>query len=228
MAVIDAVAKRYWLLVRLFSVSLLTVVLFGEEAVPADSLIQKVEHRYNGAQTLTVNFVESYSILGHPRPPESGALTLRKQGKMRWDYSEPKGKLFISDGKNIFLYTARDNRVEKVALKNTEDMRAPLAFLLGRLDMKKEFQGLQVRNEGGATWLSASAKSERLPYASVNMQIGKEGEIQQLKVVGRDESLTSFWFSDERLNPPVALSLFHFEPPPGADVVNSIDTSSAQ
>jgi outer membrane lipoprotein carrier protein len=202
--------------------------MFPQTAKTADALIQKVQQRYNGAQTLSVNFVENFTILGHPRPPESGTLTLRKQGKMRWDYSEPKGKLFISDGKSVFLYTARDNRVEKIPLKNTEDMRAPLAFLLGRLDMKKEFRDFQVRDEQGAVWLDATAKTDLLPYASVDMQIGENGEIQQLKVVGRDESVTAFRFSNERLNPPVSPALFHFDPPSGAEVVDSIDAASSQ
>ena len=65
---------------------------------------------------------------------------LRKPGKMRWDYSQPKGKLFVSDGKFLWLYTPDENRVEKMKLKESEDMRAPLAFLLGKLDFDKEFQ----------------------------------------------------------------------------------------
>ena len=63
-----------------------------------DEIIARVQDRYNSARTLSVHFVENYSILGHPRPAEFGTLTLRKQGKMRWDYSRPEGKLFISDG----------------------------------------------------------------------------------------------------------------------------------
>ena len=100
-------------------------------AATTDELIRRVETRYNAAQTLSVEFVENYNMQGHPRPPEEGKLTLRKERKMRWDYARPAGKLFISDGKTVYLYSAVENRVEKMPLKNTEDMRAPLAFLLG-------------------------------------------------------------------------------------------------
>ena len=222
------VAKRYGVFARLLTVSLMPGLLLSQTGKAVTTLIEKVERRYNGAQTLSVDFIENFAILGHSRPPESGTLTLRKQGKMRWDYTEPKGKLFISDGKDVFLYTGKDNRVEKIPLKNTEDMRAPLAFLLGRLDMKKEFRDIRVRDEEGQVWLDAAAKSDRLPYATVNMQIGEDGSIRQLKVLGRDESVTSFRFSNERLNPPVSSGAFHFEPPPGAEVVDSIDAASSQ
>ncbi|HMF75380.1 MAG TPA: outer membrane lipoprotein carrier protein LolA [Bryobacteraceae bacterium] len=189
---------------------------------PADDLIKQVQQRYNGARTLSVDFVETYSMQGHERQPEAGTLTLRKQGKMRWDYSRPAGKLFVSDGKSVYLYTAADNRVEKVPLKDTEDMRAPLAFLLGRLDMRKEFRDFTTRPGEGGMWLDATAKTDRLPYGKVQMLITAEGSIQQLKVVGRDESELNFRFSEERLNPPVPETRFRFVIPPGAEVVDSV------
>jgi outer membrane lipoprotein carrier protein len=193
-----------------------------EAGVTANDLIRQVQDRYNKARTLAIHFEESYSIQGHPRPTEAGELVLKKQGKMRWDYARPKGKLFISDGKEVYLYTAEENRVEKVPLKDTEDMRAPLAFLLGRLDMKKEFRDFQVRPGSGGTWLNASAKNDRVPYESVDMLISPDGAVRQLKVRGRDESLLSFAFENEKLNPQLSDSLFHFTIPPGAEIVEAI------
>lgn len=193
----------------------------------ADKLIKKVQDRYNGAHTLSVHFVENYSLLGHPRTPEAGILTLRKQGKMRWDYTRPEGKLFISDGKEVYLYTASDNRVEKVPLKDTEDMRAPLAFLLGRLDMKKEFRDFTTRaGDDGGEWLDATANTDRLPYEKIEMLVTPDGSISTLKVVGRDQSLLSYTFTDEKLNPILKNNLFHFQVPPGAQVVDAVDYKS--
>ena len=194
----------------------------------ADGLINKVQSRYNGARTLSVDFVETYGVLGHERAPEAGTLTLRKQGKMRWDYTRPAGKVFVSDGKNVFLYTARDNRVEKVPLKDTEDMRAPLAFLLGRLDMKKEFGAFSVRSEPTGEWLDAAAKNDRVPYKSVQMLIAADGSIRSLRVEGRDESQLAFSFAGEKINPPVDERLFHFTIPSGAEVVDSVEFKSQE
>ena len=209
-------------MIRLAGLLSLACMLVAAEP-DADGLIKKVQNRYNGARTLSVSFVEDYSVLGHDRPPEAGTLTLRKQGKMRWDYTRPVGKTFVSDGKNVFLYTAGDNRVEKVPLKDTEDMRAPLAFLLGRLDMKKEFGGFNVRSGEGGDWLDASAKNDRMPYRDVQMLIAPDGSIRVLKVAGRDESLLSFSFANEKLNPPVNDNEFHFTIPAGAEVVDSVE-----
>ncbi len=194
----------------------------GRAGQTADSLIKKVESRYNRAKTLSVEFVEHYSILGRSRPPEAGHLTLRKQGKMRWDYTRPAGKVFVSDGKTVFLYTAADNRVEKIPMKETEDMRAPLAFLLGHLDMSKEFRNFETRADRRGEWLTAQAKNDRVPYKNIDMLIGTGGEIEELRVIGRDESTLWFSFSNERLNPPAPNDLFKFSIPPGAEVVDVI------
>jgi outer membrane lipoprotein carrier protein len=216
--------RRQFNMYRLVGLLLLGSFRIFADSLPqsTDHLISEVQKRYNGAKTLSVRFVESYAIEGHKRRPEAGVLTLRKQGKMRWDYTEPKGKLFVSDGKNVFLYTSEDNRVEKVPLKDTEDMRAPLAFLLGHLDMKKEFGGFETHSGNGGTWLDASAKSDRVPYKSVEMLIAPNASIRQLKVMGRDESTLDFAFSDEQLNPPVDDAFFHFTVPSGAEVVNAV------
>ena len=108
---------------------------------------------------------------------------------MRWDYLRPAGKLFISDGKTVYLYSAAENRVEKMPLRETDDMRAPLAFLLGRLDMKKEFQDFTARPERWRSWLTARSKNDRTPYDKIEMLVAPDGEVKGLKVAGRDQSL---------------------------------------
>jgi len=142
---------------------------FAEIAV--NDLIRRTEDRYNGARTLRLHFVEHFTVAGRMRPAESGVLTLQKQGKMRWQYEQPAGKLFVVDGKEIYLYTAWDNRVEKMPLRSTEDMRAPLAFLLGHLDLRKEFRDFRTRSAADGQWLDATAKNERVPYERATAMI---------------------------------------------------------
>ncbi len=222
-----ALSKRTQGLKRLSSVFrtvfglALAVSLWAGERTP-DQLIRQVEQRYNATRTLRVQFDEQLTIEGRRRPLESGTVTLQKPGKMRWDYARPAGKLFISDGKAVYLYTAGDNRVEKFRLRDTEDMRAPLAFLLGHLDLKKEFRNFTMRPDTDGAWLAASAKSDRVPYERVEMLIAVDGAIRKLNVAARDNSAMAFQFSNEVLNPATNPKLFHFDLPPGAEVVDSV------
>jgi outer membrane lipoprotein carrier protein len=191
----------------------------GANAIDLKDLLKGVEKRYNRAQTLQVQFDEAYSVQGRPRKGETGRLTLRKPGRMRWDYTSPPGKLFVSDGKDVYLYTPDSNRVEKSKLKASDDMRAPLAFLLGKLDFSKEFRDFEYRPIGANVLLIAKPKSNILPYDKVEMLITPEYAIQRLMVAGQDGSILSFQFTDERLNPSVDDALFKFQMPPGATMV---------
>ena len=49
------------------------------------AIADKVDQRYNRIQTLEAQFAETYSGAGLTRM-ESGTLTLKKPGRMRWDY----------------------------------------------------------------------------------------------------------------------------------------------
>src|SRR6185437_5283464 len=190
-------------------------------AMAADSdishILKGIENRYNHARTLRVSFSESYALPGRSRRTESGELFLRKPGKMRWQYTDPAGKLFISDGKFIYSYTPDTNRAEKSKVKETQDMRLPLAFLLGRLDFKKDFREFDAKPEGENTFITALPKSNDLQYRKVAFLVAPDYRIRRLIVTGQDHSVLEFTFTGETINPPVNDAMFKFVPPPGAE-----------
>jgi len=202
----------------------LVVCLLAAAAQAADPALETflngVELRYNRAKTLKVVFHESYTATGHPRQTESGDLTLRKPGRMRWDYSTPIGKLFLSDGKDVYLYTPDAHRVERMKLKESDDMRAPLAFLLGKLDFQREFRDFIVSPQAPFWKITAKAKSDKLPYEHIEMLIATDYSIQRLIITGQDNSILDFQFEREQVNPTVNDALFKFQMPPGATLVN--------
>ena len=199
----------------------LTAVLATAGDSPTARLLKAVENRYNRAQTLQVKFAETYSGLGQGARTEAGILYLRKPGRMRWEYTQPAGKLFISDGKDVYLYLPGEHRVEKMPLKATEDMRAPLAFLLGKLNFEREFQNIQTRPEGDGSLVTADPKSESLPYSKVEFLVSSTFTIRKLHIVGQDQSILDFIFYDEKLNPALANTKFQFHSPPGAEVMET-------
>jgi outer membrane lipoprotein carrier protein len=201
-------------------IGLLAVSAFAGDAA-VDALLKGVETRYNRAKTLQVLFHEEYTPPGRAKRTESGRLTLRKPGKMRWDYDQPKGKLFVSDGKYLWLYTPLENRAERMKLKESDDMRAPLAFLLGKLDFQKEFRNLQAKAEGAGMRITAEPKTDNLPYSAVEFVVDAEQRIQLVKVTGFDHSILEFHFEAEKMDPTLDAKLFQFQVPKGAKLVEA-------
>jgi outer membrane lipoprotein carrier protein len=185
-------------------------------------MLKAVQDRYNRARTVQVLFQQTYTMRGRVSRTESGELSLRKPGRMRWQYDSPKGKLFLSDGKQMYLYTPASNQVQRMKVRDSQDMRAPLAFLLGSLDFWRDFQRFVSRPENSDVRLTAEPKSDQAPYTEVEFVVTPSYEIRYLRVTGQDQSIMEFRFTAEKLNLPLAESLFRFVPPPGAEVVEGV------
>ena len=183
-----------------------------------NALLLRVENRYNRAKTLQVLFSQRYLRPGVGQKIESGTLELRKPGRMRWDYQKPAGKLAVSDGKFLYLYDPEQNQAQRFEMKETEDMRAPLAFLLGKLHFQKEFKNIQGRPDGAGTRIVAEPLNDNLPYSAVEFVVTPEGRIEEVKVTSFDRSVQDYTFADEKLNPPLSDRLFQFQLPPGAQL----------
>lgn len=198
-----------------------TLALWLATAAPGnlDSLLKAVENRYNHAQSLKLQFTQTYKTPRRGDQTESGTLSLRKPGRMRWDYATPPGKVFASDGKNVFLYTPDNHRMEHTTMKETEDLRAPLAFLLGKLDFYRDFRKFESRPDAGGTWIVAEPNSPNLPYSSVEFLVAPDAHIARLRIMGQDHSVSDYSFEQEKLNVPLDAKIFTFIPPPGTEIV---------
>jgi len=203
--------------------SVFVLAMFALPALAADvdlsRTLKGIEDRYNSAKSLQLNFRETFEQRGR-KLTESGELFLRKPGKMRWQYAAPAGKIFISDGKFIYSYLPGENRAEKSKLKETEDMRAPLAFLLGELEFNKDFREFHSHPQEGGLFITAIPKSDKMPYSEVSFLAGPGFTIRRLQVKGQDNSLLEFVFSDEKKDATVGDYQFHFTPPKGAEYVD--------
>ncbi len=207
-------------------VSILTLI--GASALSAQpnlqDVLRAVEQRYNRPKTMQFLFQQSYRGPGRMTRVESGELTLSKPGRMRWNYSLPPGKVFLTDGSYAWFYSPTAGRVERTKTKESADLRAPLAFLMGRLDFQRDFREFRYRVEKGDYHIVAKPKSEKAPYTEVEFIVGTDFTIRELAVTGQDKSLMRFRFSSERQNVKFPATQFQFQAPVGVPVVDIKDS----
>lgn len=206
----------------------LGVSLIAAPDARLDPLLHSVEGHYNHSQSLKLDFSETYTVSRRPTQVERGVLFLRKPGKMRWDYTAPSGKVFVSDGKNVLFYTPDNHRLVKSKLKESEDLRAPLAFLLGKLNFWKDFRSFSSRIEGDSIWVTASPNSDQAAYSQVEFLVAPDSTIRRLRITGVDRSVLDYTFSNEQVNAPVSPSMFAFTPPPGTEIVEDKDMAEKE
>jgi outer membrane lipoprotein carrier protein len=131
-------AKVRIVAMRLAANILIVGLALSAVAVSEDvhSIAAAVDDHYNHLRTLQAEFTEVYRGSGMERT-ESGTLWLakggmKKPGKMRWEYRSPREKLFVSDGKDAWFYVPGDRQARKTEARKLDDIRSPLAFLLGK------------------------------------------------------------------------------------------------
>jgi outer membrane lipoprotein carrier protein len=151
---------------------------------------------------------------------ESGVLLLEKPGRMRWNYAEPAGKVFVLDGKYGWFYTPGDAQVQQIPAKKLDDLRSPLRFLLGHAQLTKELDGLTMAPADGDMFrLRGVPRGMEQRVRSLELVVSREGTIQSMTLEELDGSRTSFAFKDEQANPVIAADTFRFTPPAGVQVV---------
>lgn len=193
----------------------------------AKTIASRVDHHYNSLHSLSVAFSESYEGMGIHRA-ESGTLLLRKPGRMRWVYSEPKGKLFVLDGKYAYFYTPGDAQAQRINAKQLDDLRSPLRFLLGHTELMKELDGLKASagTEDGVYVLTGAPKggagSGSAHLSRLALSVTADGTIRAMKIEEEDGSTTNFSFTNEVPNSPVTDADFIFRAPQGVTVVEGL------
>ena len=176
---------------------------------------------------MRTHFTEDYHGAGLSRS-ESGTLWLKKPGKMRWEYNDPRKKLFISDGKTAWFYVPGEQQARKAPVSKLDDIRSPLRFLLGKTKLRKEFDELgmapNIKPEvPGDIVLRGSPKGMEDRVSLVVLEVTPEGRIDRIQIEEVDGAMTDFTFRDTVDDLPVQDSLFHFTPPPGVEVVEGTD-----
>jgi outer membrane lipoprotein carrier protein len=186
-------------------------------------LARAVDDHYNHLRSLQSDFTEIYRGDGAERV-EAGTLWLKKPRKMRWEYRSPKEKLFVSDGQVVWFYLPAERQLRKTSLKKLDDLRSPLAFLLGKTKLENELRGLsqavdQVPLGSGNTLLRGVPRAMAGQVNEVQLEITPSDEIVRIVLMEADGATTEFRFAGWKENLELSDTRFQFTPPPGVETV---------
>ncbi len=192
------------------------------------AIAQAVDEHYNHLRTLEAEFKEIYQGSGMERT-ESGTLWLakggaKKPGKMRWEYRSPRDKLFVSDGRDAWFYVPGDRQARKTDARKLDDIRSPLAFLLGKSRLEKELQGLSLAPDVTAlatrdVVLRGVPRALADRVSEIQVEINPAHQIVRIVIDDVDGSVTEYRFSDQNENVTIPGEQFEFRPPSGTEIV---------
>jgi outer membrane lipoprotein carrier protein len=215
--------------VRSLTTSVLALLLLTAAALAQGADVKAigtaVDAHYNHLRTLQAEFTELYRGSGMERT-ESGTLWLKKPGKMRWEYRSPKEKLFVSDGKTAWFYVPEDRQARKSSAKKLEDLRSPLALLLGKTKLEKELRGLSLAPDieplgSGDVVLRGVPKGLEGQISEIVLEVTPDNRIVRLIMQEVDGASTEYRFSDQKEDVAIQDARFAFKPPAETEIMEN-------
>ena len=190
-----------------------------------DDVVNGVEATYGKIQDLQAEFTQAAhnKSLGQDIKAE-GTVSLKKGGKMRWDYKSPSPQQIVSDGTWLWVYTPELNQVNKGSAPKA--LAGPAgSFLAGLGRLRDEFS---VRFLNPASKLDAAGRplldlTPKAPTPLLTRLVlavdPKDYIVRQAVLYDQLQNTVTMTFNKVAINATLPDSLFVFTPPAGAAVV---------
>ena len=186
-----------------------------------DGLIKNIEARYGRMRGLAAEFEQRYNAPGMRGRLERGRLVLQRPRRMRWEYDPKPGKLFIVNGRDVWLYIPADREATHADLNSVSDARFPFLFLLGQTNLRGEFRSVTLVESSAQTetrTLRLVPRSAASGVREIFLEVFSDGRIMKATLVDNTGATSEVTLSNVRENFIAPADAFEFRPPPGVTV----------
>lgn len=207
------------------------VTLFAAQTPPqlsATEIAAAVQRKYDSIRDFSADFTHNYEggVL-RKKVSERGTVMVKKPGKMRWNYTNPEQKVFVSDGRRIYFYVPADKQVTISAVPEQDQATTAVLFLAGKGNLTRDFA---VSHAGGGTTqaykLRLQPKQPERDYDWLEVMVDKSTyRIVALLAADRQGGQSTFLFTNFKENIGLSDKTFEFKIPRGADVVTASPTT---
>jgi outer membrane lipoprotein carrier protein len=213
--------------------ALLVLLLFAPAALhgqgrPApETLARSLQQRYQGIKDFSADFVQTYrgGVL-RTQTTERGRVLVKKPGLMRWTYTAPEKKEFVSDGAKVYSHIPADRQVIVRTLPPDNQATTPALFLAGKGDIARDF--IAAYAEGAATGPAMLKLTPRRPepeYEYLIVAIDPATlQIRALTTRDRQGGDSTLTFTNLKENQGISDKEFAFRIPRGVDVISDDST----
>jgi chaperone LolA len=188
-------------------------------AAAGDPGLRRLQDFLTGVTTLRADFRQQVVDSRQQVVEDSaGQVLMQRPGRFRWDYRQPYARVIVADGTKLWLYEAD---LEQVIIRQLAEGigDTPAALLTGKQDVLERFNVGKSWQADGLQWVALAPKAADADFAAV--RLGFDGtKLVNLQLDDRLGQQTRLEFSRVEINPRLDDKSFHFDIPPGADVID--------
>lgn len=208
------------------AIALLSITALTAQGNDPVALAAKVQQRYNSIKDIQADFVQTYEggVL-RTRTTERGTVAIKRPGKMRFTYTKPEKKEFVSDGSRMYAHMVADKQVIVSPAPGPDQGDIPAMFLAGQSDLARDYTPSFTALPGaapGLVTLQLVPRKKSAEYESLGIGVdAKTLQIQFLTAVDTQGGRSSFSFTNVKENAGLSDKEFVFRIPRGVDVVTN-------
>jgi outer membrane lipoprotein carrier protein len=183
-----------------------------------------VQRRYDQVRDFTADFEHSYEggVL-KKKLVERGTVLVKKPGMMRWTYTSPEKKEFVSDGRTLYSYVPQDRQVVVSTVPAADEASSAAMFLAGKGDIRRDFGAAFAPVPGLAASdvaLELVPRTAQRDYERITLVLDRASlQIRRLVTTDSQGGTSTFVFTKLRENVGLPDKAFAFTIPRGVDVV---------
>lgn len=197
----------------------------SQTPAPAD-VARSLQKRYAGIRDFRADFTQTASggVLRMVKSEQRGEVKIKKPGRMRWTYTAPEKKEFVSDGATLYSYMPADRQVIVSDVPAGGGDTTAALFLAGRGDLTKDFTAALEGQDANLYRLTLTPKKKQQDFDTLVLHV-RRGSLQIAALVARDRQggTSTFTFTNLKENVGLADSRFVFKTPRGVQVVRAGD-----
>jgi outer membrane lipoprotein carrier protein len=203
------------------------VVLQAAAAPAPKQLVERMQRFYERTVDFKAEFRQTQSnpIMGRKQIYD-GVVRFKKPGKMRWDYQSPEKKLFVSDGKVLWMYEPEDAQAYRQPLSDSA-LPGAVAFLFGQGNLARDFEISQVGGDDAKDYgapgdpiLRLTPRAATAQYKSIVLDLDPTSfQVKQSFVFQTQGNVNQVTFRKVELNTKIPDGVFSWSPPTGTKIV---------
>ncbi|MCC7459755.1 MAG: outer membrane lipoprotein carrier protein LolA [Proteobacteria bacterium] len=202
-----------------------SLLISSAHAAEAPSIVREIQNTFAKVQTIETNFTQTVSSARFGEKKSSGKLLIQRPGKMIWNYSDPKGKVFSANGDIITLYDPEDRQALVSPQPKGGKLPAGLSFLMGQSNLTDHFV-VDVLSDGKNSAgerevkLFCKPKSE-MEFKELELTFVWKPNMTLVSSTTKDmlDSKNQIQFDKMKLNPSISSKAFDVKLPKDVPVV---------
>ena len=194
------------------------VALSAQSAPPsAADLASRMQARYRTIQDFSADFTQTYQgVLARSARTESGTLIIKKPSRIRFEYTRPEKKTFVSNGVVFRSYLPESRMGTEDPLPKGNEQSTALLFLAGTGDLVRDFQASMPGTQPEGEWhLLLTPRRKQADFETLTLILDRSSLALRGFTTVDDQGTSTIRLSNLKENTGVKDTAFDFTFPKG-------------